>query len=124
MASLQANPTPANPDIDSMIARIRSSFIASLIERSLILESLKAEVNSSQHPERALFAIGEIAHKMAGVAETLGLQRLGALSVKLDNLIGVARSSEQYSSKTWNSVEDVVEDLLDEMEALLDQPES
>jgi len=124
MAISQADDSSENTGIDLVIARIRKDFIARLIERSLMLESLKAEVASSQQPERAISAIGEMAHKMAGVAATLGLQRLGKLSMRLDDLIGSARSSGQAASQTWLIAEGAVEDLLDEMEALLDQSES
>lgn len=124
MAILQTDKPSADISIAPIIARIRREFISTLTERCLTLEALKAEVTSSQNPERALFAIAEMAHKMAGVAGTLGLEQLGQVSAKLDEIIGAARSNTQAAAQTWRIAEDVFEDLLDEMEALLDQSES
>ncbi|WP_417808343.1 Hpt domain-containing protein [Thioclava sp.] len=124
MAILQAEHSSEDQSIASVIARIRGEFVATLMERSLVLESLKKEATSTQHPDRAISEMGEMAHKIAGVAETLGFPQLGRISLQLDGIIGSARSTKQAASQTWRIAEDVVEDLLDEMEALLDQSES
>ena len=113
-----------NQGVNLVIAQIRRDFVASLLQRSLTLEALKLEAGAAQGQEQAVFEIGAMAHKIAGVAGTLGFDRLGEISLALDTLIKPARAGTHPVSQTWPQAQDLVETLLDEMEALMDQAEN
>ena len=113
-----------NHGVNLVIAQIRRDFVASLLQRSLTLEALKLAAAAAQDKDQAVFEIGAMAHKIAGVAGTLGFDRLSEISLALDTLIGPAGGGNHATPESWTKVQDLVETLLDEMEALMDQADS
>lgn len=73
--------------ISSGLSRIRARFIAGMHEQSTRLETLKLRLHDAPDDDDALREVGQIAHKIAGTAATLGFQDLGALASQIDDSI-------------------------------------
>lgn len=107
-------------EMESQLARLRSKFRSSLIERILSFEELKRELQLDCNSAVALQAISALSHKITGVAATLGFPAVGALASEMERRIsdGLARGISVHEA--WCDTLPVLEELLDEMEGLLE----
>lgn len=110
------SPAPM-PDL---LAGVRARFCATIIDRVLSFESLRKNISSSDNPSQEAQGISALAHKIAGVAGTLGYQHIGNLSADLERKLTEGARSGVPISETWKTAEPVLEELLDELESLLD----
>lgn len=106
--------------INAALVPMRTKFVGQMLSRLGQLEALRCAVNDGREPLPSMAEIGQIAHRMSGVAETLGFARIGRLSMEVDMQVAAALSTQGQVSQSWRSVEPLLEDLLDEMEANLD----
>ena len=80
--------------LNSEIAVIRTRFLEDMKERLNGLNDLRAQIADRKNAPTALDQIGKHAHKMAGVAETLGFPKLGVLASQVDSEIRSALSGD------------------------------
>ncbi|MDP5333838.1 MAG: Hpt domain-containing protein [Paracoccaceae bacterium] len=93
-------------------------FINLTTDRILQIEALTVAINKGEDPEPAVKEIAQVAHKIAGVAGTLGYPDIGDLarsveqSLKADILAGMPLQN-------WSTINPAIEDLLDAMENVI-----
>lgn len=112
---------PAGLPLDPALAVVRQHFVNALPDRILRFEALKQMVTGQQHtPLQVLSAIADLAHKIAGVAETLGFAQVGQMAIELDRKITTGIKAQMPPGELWAAVSLLLERLLDEMEARID----
>ncbi|MBE0553762.1 MAG: Hpt domain-containing protein [Rhodobacteraceae bacterium] len=99
---------------------VRARFMELMLPRIIEFERLRCRVNAGQEAPLALEAIGALAHKISGVADTFGMSRIGNLSAQVDRRISAGRAAREPLASVWDSTEPALEALLDAMEAQLD----
>lgn len=67
--------------------RIRTRFIDELRARRARLIDLRTDLGTASQANNALKEIGQISHKIAGTAKTLGFPELGAIAGAIDDAI-------------------------------------
>lgn len=100
--------------LQDAIDSARSHFIESLDDRILELDALVTHCRSTDDPYPAFGAIARSAHKIAGLAPTLGLESLGSCARNTE--IAAAEISSDPSRGDSMTVLNMVEELLDQME--------
>lgn len=103
----------------SMIG-VQTRFRALIVDRVLVFEALKKDIEANRHPAQALGKIADLAHKIAGVAATLGYPHAGELAADVELAVRNGDAAATLSHRTWRGVQPVLEALLDELESLLD----
>ncbi|MEO8242461.1 MAG: Hpt domain-containing protein [bacterium] len=106
--------------LDASLLPIRQAFLSTLIQRVIRFEALKQDLEAGQDMATALSGVANLAHKMAGVAETLGFGEIGIFAAEVDRAITGGRIAGQGDTDIWHGIEDTLEQLLDAMEAQLD----
>jgi HPt (histidine-containing phosphotransfer) domain-containing protein len=106
-------------DIAPSLVNIRKRFCEMAVDRILAFESMKMAIAANRQPEQALAEIANLAHKITGVAATLGYPQTGQLAADVELTVRAGVSSRAPSHQTWISVEPILEALLDELESLL-----
>jgi len=102
--------------------RIREKFRATIDDRIALLEVARRELGPTQRGLQALRAIAEEAHRICGVAETLGFVQIGATAARVESEARVllrpdARTQQQDIRAR---VDPLIEQLLDGLEAALE----
>jgi hypothetical protein len=113
--------TQTIPKVAPALLPVRARFVDLLLPRVMELERLRCRVNAGQEVVPAILAIGGLAHKIAGVAGTLGFARVGHLALQVDARISEARKMQEPVALFWDATEPVLEALMDAMEAHLDE---
>lgn len=112
-------------DLATRVALVRAGFLDALDERILDLEGLKAMVIKEQRRGEALQAIANQAHRIRGVAGTLGFEALGTLAAQVDDEFSAFCNAESRSHQQlvafWEDGGPLLESMLDEMERIMDQ---
>ncbi len=111
----------AKATLDAALAPIRRSFLNTIIQRVLRFEAMKQNLEAGIEMTESLNAVANLAHKMAGVAATLGFGEIGTLAQDVDRTVTSGILSDKGPAATWLAVEDKLEALLDAMEAQLDE---
>jgi HPt (histidine-containing phosphotransfer) domain-containing protein len=93
-------------------------FISLTMDRILRIEALTQAVHKGQDPAPALTEIAQIAHKIAGVAGTLGYPAIGDDARALEQRLK-ADLAAGAPLRNWDSVAPAIEALLDAMEELV-----
>jgi len=98
----------------------RAMFRGLIVERIMALEAYRKLVQHGESPQDELARIAGIAHKISGVAATLGFFRTGQLAATLDRAI--TENTEKCAEPGYfhREINPMLEALLVEMEALLD----
>lgn len=109
----------ATPVIPALIP-VRDRFLALILPRMLEFETLGRDIRSGQRPAQAIVEIGNLAHKIAGVAETLGFAVVGQCASAVDRRITIAKQAQHPVDAVWRDVEPMLESLQDALEALLE----
>ena len=104
-------------DLSSALEPARVMFRELIIERILALEAYRKLAESS---ECSRLEMAKIAHKIAGVGGTLGFAKIGALASALDSSITEHPAKFAEARYLKSVVDPLLEALLVEMEALLD----
>lgn len=106
--------------ISATLEPARQMFRDLVIERVMAFEALRKLAAESDHPQREMAKIADIAHKISGVAATLGFFKVGELASVLDRSIPANPTKPADPGYFRRKVEPLLEALLVEMEALLD----
>ena len=93
-------------------------FVTLTTDRILRIEALKEAVHKGEEPAPALTEIAQIAHKIAGVASTLGYPEIGnnARSVEQRLKSDLAMADPL---RNWTTIAPDIEALLDALEELV-----
>lgn len=101
--------------MESALRDVRNRFLMELDQRIVDFEHLKAQITNGPNRSEALRAAARMAHKIRGVAATLGFEKLGALAGSVDDLFSSAAAHANVS-EFWPSAAPLFEEFLDEME--------
>lgn len=102
-------------DIRPQLARIRIGFLVRLEDRCSEIDRLTRTIDANGLQPHLVQGLAEHAHKIAGVAPTLGFVQLGALAAEID-----AAMSQLASHRDWIAVRALVETLLEEIDLVLE----
>lgn len=102
-------------ELNEALRGVRARFLFDLDQRICDFEHLKAVIETDPGRTDAIRAVAMMAHKIRGVAPTLGLARLGALAGSLEDMLANAAGHARPSG-IWREAAPVLESLLDEME--------
>lgn len=106
-------PEPARQgfvDMQRRVEDIRRRFLDRLPDRYYQITTLCRALDSGQGGAEAIDGIAERAHKIAGVADTLGYPELGARSAVADRSL-----SEMRTARDWENARPAVRALVDEI---------
>ncbi len=106
-------------EIAPSLLKIRERFCELALNRILAFESMKIAIEANCQPEVALDEIASLAHKITGVAGTLGYPFAGQLAADVELTVRRGFSNETLTHQTWASVQPILEALLVELESLL-----
>lgn len=126
MISSMGIPTPdtsrraPEPERDDVMRAIRLRFIDSVHARLMKFEELKQVFHADPASIAPLSEIGALAHKIAGVAETLGFADIGKLAGWVDGEISTRARAGDPPIIVWRKIETPFEDMLEKMEVILD----
>lgn len=101
------------------LAAVQARFRDRIVERVLEFEGLMQDVEAGRSPALALVSIADLAHKIVGVAATLGYPRAGDLAAEVEQRIRQGSFAGAAPQVTWRAVQPGLEALLDELEAML-----
>jgi hypothetical protein len=102
-------------EISPSLVPLRDRFIALNVARARDLVELADRIDMGQDAEASLLAIGEIVHKVAGVALTLGFPELGLRAAELDKIIIAFRGKEIALAAAWSQASPLMDALLPEL---------
>lgn len=114
--------TQTNDTSDAMaktIASVRRRFVATLEDRLLQLEHLKCQLSCTDQRSASLKTLQSEAHKIAGVAATIGYKDIGQRASETENQIDIALAGNLAEIDMSETVA-VIEDFLDAVEDALD----
>lgn len=103
--------------VPTALLPLRMRFIEMNVARSAELSILRNRLKRDQDPEPSLLEIGDLVHKIAGVAATLGFAEMGRLALELDKLTTCLRLGELRVGQVWSEAEPVLDALIDEIAA-------
>ncbi len=101
--------------MNEALREVRNRFLFDLDQRICDFEHLKAHIVNGPDRIEAVRAVAMLAHKIRGVAPTLGLAQLGALATSVEDRFSNAASHPSLS-EFWRGAAPDLENLLDEME--------
>ena len=102
-------------ELSERLAAIRANFVDQLIERCLDIDALSRALGQNEIDADLFDRAAHHIHKIAGVAATLGFERLGKLAAQTDEMIVT-----QGSDVSGQTILDLLESLLDEIEEVLE----
>ena len=102
-------------DISPSLVPLRDRFVALNAVRARDLIVLADSIDRGQDAEASLLAIGEIVHKIAGVALTLGFPELGLRAAELDRIIIAFRGKSIALASAWSQGSPLLDTLLAEL---------
>ena len=85
--SLSKNNPQLQQAFNDSLSRIRARFVNELQDRVVRLDELKEHLAKIPTDRIALNEVGQIAHKIAGTAATLGFPNLGSLATETEDYI-------------------------------------
>lgn len=100
------------------LAPVRRRFIELAEEHILRIEALRQNILAGREATLAARSIGQTAHRIAGVAATLGFVDLGLIAAKVDRQLAETGTAPELR---WQRAADDVEALLVALEAVLDE---
>ena len=113
-------PAPGGPEpVSTALEAIRAKFVASLPDRILYFEAAKAASARDGEHELALRAIDHAAHKLAGLAPSLGFAAIGELAREIETAIEREAAGGEAEA-VLQRIEPRLETLLDRLEDILD----
>lgn len=101
-------------------AGIRQKFRDSIDDRIVLLETARQRMAAGQDASLALQTMAEEAHRISGVADTLGFSRLGAAAARFEAESLALRAARQPAHAIRARMDPLTEDLLDLLEAALE----
>jgi HPt (histidine-containing phosphotransfer) domain-containing protein len=107
--------------IAPVLVGVQVRFREMIIDRILVFEAMKNAIEANRQPAQALGKIADMAHKIAGVAATLGYPYAGQLAAEVEQLVRDGDATARSTHQTWSCVRPSLEALMDELESLLDE---
>lgn len=107
-------------ELATVLEPARVMFRELIIERIMAFEAFRRLAENSEYPQLEMVKVADIAHKIAGVGATLGFIRAGQLAGALDRAITEQPAKFNNPEYLRRVVDPLLEALLVEMEALLD----
>lgn len=104
--------------VNSAITKIREKFLEGLEERANLIEELLGALEEPTLIERACVGIRAHAHKLHGLAGTVGFPRIGALAAQLEHHIDLVLDGPRPIDAGF--VDDLTRSLLSEIDTQLD----
>lgn len=98
---------------------IQVKFLETLEDRVVELRHLKKEIIGHGNVAASLKAIGDLVHKISGVAATLGFPVAGTLAAVVESNIYESRLSGVTEAEAWRRASPNFERLLEELDRLL-----
>ncbi|MGV8951682.1 MAG: Hpt domain-containing protein [Cypionkella sp.] len=102
----------------------RIQFVDRIFEYVQTIETAKKALIAGQNPMAALDSIVGVAHKITGVAGTLGFDEVGQLAAaaeqKIRSILATDGASSVGGLAHWHQIEPSLEPLLNGLETLLD----
>jgi HPt (histidine-containing phosphotransfer) domain-containing protein len=111
-------PSNAESSFAQDIQRVRAKFIDSLLDRILLFETVTVAYAQTGDHEKALKDISWAAHKITGIAGSLGFPDIGEQARQIEQIIGVGVKAP--NPDTMRCVAPILETFLDNLEELLD----
>ncbi|WP_212525568.1 Hpt domain-containing protein [Actibacterium sp. MT2.3-13A] len=121
--SLRSDAPPPNGvggPLPAALERARVVFEAKLEEQIIRIEQCQRDVAADRAPGKAMREIGALAHKISGVAETVGHPNIGALAGTVDILIAQGQHNGLSEKAILKRINPTLERMLDALEAALD----
>ncbi len=103
---------------ESVLGGIKNRFFASLDERLAEIETLFHLIGECDDPSVVFKEIGLRAHRISGVAATLGYERLGQAAALVDQ--SVLDIIAGPGNESLQSTFDAIEALLDELDRIME----
>jgi len=103
--------------LDRAIMNIREKFLLNIDDRIALFDDLLAQIETGEDMEDALKQISANAHKISGVARTLGFADLGLMTSKIETDFGKALAGT-LSENTVSPLISQVEEMLDHLVSL------
>ena len=111
-------PSNVENSLAQTLQLVRRKFIDSLFDRILFFETVTVEYAQTGDHEKALRDISWAAHKITGIAGTLGFEDIGEQARHIEQAIGLGvKAPNPY---TMSSVAPILETFLDNLEVILD----
>jgi len=105
-------------NVNSAISKIRAKFLEGLEDRANLIEELLEAVAMPELTERACIGVRAHAHKLHGLAGTVGFPRIGALAAQLEHHIDTLIAGPRPIDASF--VDELAQSLLAEIDARLD----
>ncbi len=100
----------SNGEMSVGLARVRARFVDEMTSRLDHLIKLRSQMDDALSFDEASVEIGQIGHKIAGTAATLGFPELGAEAAKADDIVmSYSKSGEPSQNDVRESVDRLVE---------------
>ena len=106
-------------EIAPALVGVQARFLALIVDRILMFEALKKDIETGRDPENALGMIAELAHKIAGVAGTLGYPHAGDLAARVEQAARKGQATMAAPHQTLRDLAPVLDALLDDLEILI-----
>jgi chemotaxis protein histidine kinase CheA len=111
-------PSNVENSLAQTLQLVRRKFIDSLFDRILFFETVTVEYAQTGDHEKALRDISWEAHKITGIAGTLGFEDIGDQARNIEQVIGLGVKAP--NPDTMRSVALILETFLDNLEVILD----
>lgn len=103
-----------SPDIRHKLEQLRPRFLEMVAERLERFQCLRNQLHATDDTALLLDEIRNGAHRMAGMAATLGFASLGAFALSVDMMIGRLRADGGHPTPT-EEILDAIDLLIGEM---------
>lgn len=113
---MQAREHSAGPD---RFAGVRRKFRDTIDERIVFFETARRDIEVGRNPPGVLRAMAEEAHRISGVAATLGFPALGTAAARLESEILAGMSRGSMPPTFALAILPLTEELLDLLEGAL-----
>jgi HPt (histidine-containing phosphotransfer) domain-containing protein len=115
---MQTQPNDTSDAMAKTIASVRRRFVAALEDRVLQLEHLKCQLACTDKRSASLKALQSEAHKIAGVAATIGFKEIGQRASEAENQIDLALA-RNLAENDMSETLAVIDNFLDALESAL-----
>lgn len=109
----------ANASVADAMSGLRAKFVDSLVDRILHMEELTLELRTSGDYAATLRGISAAAHRITGVAGTLGFGALGSSARQLEEAIS-DKLSRHDPREAFVQVRPQLDALLDSLQEIMD----
>jgi chemotaxis protein histidine kinase CheA len=114
------SPNPAADRDTSPLAPARARFRGLTIERILAFEGFRQQAEHPETAQAAFLGIRDLAHKISGVAATLGFAEAGSFAQTVEQSVIQSLARKLPDAETLAQIDAPLESLLQALETLLD----